>query len=229
MGFAGFIALALTIVCAIALMACGVIAESSRIVSVIYGAKQILPILSMVLIINGIVEIGSEAGNLNKAKLWFAIRLILSAGAAVVSVFYNIISERFYEDVNVVSYILMLLYIVITSLGDYILYYLSYIHLIRGYEAVAITYGFEEDMIRRIRRSEALLKLVCLTLVITESAFFIYVSIVVGFWSTSEVKRVVVLIVVTILGTAQIVKMINYVFMMRISNQIATDMEEISR
>ena len=228
LGVAGFVVLVILAFTLLLLSGLKVITDSSRIYSIFEAVRRILPILSMVLILNGIVETGSETDNAKKAKMWFTIRLILYGCATVVLAFSNLINERFKSETNLSNYIYMFLFVMITSISGYILYYLSYIYLMKEYENVVSMYGFDEEMLTKIKRSEVLLKISCAMLAITEMSFFVYICIVVGLKGLSGVNRVVVLLVVFILSIAMLVRAVNYVMMLMISDKIAKDIEEIS-
>ena len=228
LGVAGFGVLLALVIVSLVLSGLRIVDDSSKIFSIFEVVRQILPIVSMIVILNGIVEVGADTDHANKAKMWFAIRLILCGCAMVVSAFSNLINERFYSDTNFSNFIFMFLYIMITSIGDYILYYLSYIYLMREYENVVSIYGFEEKTQGRIRRSEVLLTVSSATLIISETCFFIYTVIVVGLQDISKVNRRVVLLVVAVLSIALIIRAINYVMMLLISGKIAKELEEIS-
>lgn len=229
LGVAGFVVTGIIVVTILVLSGLNAIKDSSRLYSIFEAVRRILQILSMVLILNGIVEAGTETDNANKAKLWFAIQLILYGCATVTLAFNNLINERFYGDTSIVNYIYMFLFVMVTSISGYILYYLSYIYLMREYENVVSVYGFDEVMHRKIWRSELLLKVSCVILVTTEMSFFIYICIVVGLKGVSGINRVVLLLVVLILSIAMIIRTVNYVMMLMISNKIAKEIEEISR
>ena len=178
LGVAGFVVLVILAFTLLLLSGLKVITDSSRIYSIFEAVRRILPILSMVLILNGIVETGSETDNAKKAKMWFAIQLIIYGCSIVVLAFNNLINERFYSEANLSNYIYMFLFVMITSISGYILYYLSYINLMREYENVASMYGFDEEMHRKIKRSELLIKISCTMLATTEMCFFIYICYV---------------------------------------------------
>ena len=58
--------------------------------------------------------------------------------------------------------------------------------------------------------------------------FFIYICIVVGLTGVSGVNRAVVLLVITILSIAIIIRAVNYVMMLMISNKIAKEIFKVS-
>ena len=73
-----------------------------------------------------------------------------------------------------------------------------------------------------------MIKISCAMLAITEMCFFIYICIVVGLKGVSGVNRAVVLLVIIVLSIAMIIRAVNYVMMLIISNKIAKEIEEIS-
>ena len=230
LGFAALIFLIVFAIGLLALNAAEVITETSDLFSIFNAGRLVLPILSMVLIINGIVELQSDESYIVRAKQWFMLRLILSALVMIISVFSNDIMDRFFSDETDPLYVaIMVVYVVITSIGGYVMNFFSYYYLMRAYGRDVEIYGLDDKLKHKIKRSEKLLTATNLTLVVSELGLLVYVCIVLSRGTVDDVNRGIVRIVALIMIVAIIVRTVNYIFMMNISGRIAQDIEEISR
>ena len=205
--------------------------KTAQIQSYLISIANVIPILTIVIMMNGILEIQSESKELEHTKNWLIARLIVTSFVWATNSIFIYITSRLLIRSDFQEYVVWIFLGIATIAEDIIFFFNSYHSMMKAFLDISNKYGFGEEMEKRIKDADRLLLISNIILgisffglglfligEITESSYRLPTPIV-------ENALVVVFLVIVL---SYILRFIALVKMTRISKCMAKDIEEIS-